>query len=95
MYLCLSSRSQVPINGCGTGVVSYVYWFSFQILINFVMLNLIVFYVLDSFNQVSCFSFIISFYSMTEYSINIMVLLNDYFSFSRAMVTFMFTVSYD
>jgi len=34
---------------------------------------------IHSWNQVSCFSFIISFYSMAEYSINIMVLLNDYF----------------
>ena len=42
----------VPINGCGTGFVAYFYWFSFQILINFVMLNLIVFYVLDSFARV-------------------------------------------
>ena len=36
------------INGCGT-TLSYPYWLSFEITMGFIMLNLIVFYILDSF----------------------------------------------
>ena len=39
----------IPMNGCGVGWVANIYFFSFQVLCTFVMFNLIVFYVLDSF----------------------------------------------
>ena len=39
----------VPMNGCGVGRAANFYFFSFQVLCTFVMFNLIVFYVLDSF----------------------------------------------
>ena len=38
------------INGCGDMNYSSAFWITFQVAVNFVMLNLIVFYILDSFD---------------------------------------------
>ena len=39
----------IPMDGCGVGNLANAYFFTFQVLCTFVMFNLIVFYVLDSF----------------------------------------------
>ena len=41
----------VPINGCAQPLLATIYWYSFIVIMSFIMLNLITFSVLDSFSS--------------------------------------------
>lgn len=46
-------RGCIPLNGCGDPYIANAYWYTFQLVIGAIMLNLMVFYIIEAFEQSS------------------------------------------
>ena len=45
------SEDCVPINGCGDPYISHTFWYVFTVVVGAIMLNLVVFYIIEAFDE--------------------------------------------